>query len=164
MPPPTALRVISVEDGVAVGEIDRVCAVVWRGAVTRPRFELQRRGLAEVARRHREGIGFACVIEPGAPPPDHELRRASAAMIREHEASLRGIACVVEGSGFGAAIARSALAAIGLILGPRDAPLTVVPTVDAATRWLVPRVRLEDAGALAGAVEALRAELPPAAR
>lgn len=64
-----ASRVIHVEEQqLVIGELDRLCVVVWRGAVTRERFERQRAALGDVARRHPDGMGFVCVIEPSAPP------------------------------------------------------------------------------------------------
>lgn len=126
--PAPSLRVLSVLDGVAVGEVGNVCVVIWRQAVTRPRFEAQLAGLREVARRHPAGAGYLCVVEPGSTPPDDELRRASAAMVREVEDTLRGIACVVEGTGFVGAVARSALSAMALIVGPRKVPLSIQAT------------------------------------
>lgn len=143
-----------------VGEIDRLCVVVWRREVTRPRFAKQRAGLAEVAHKHPNGMGFICVVEPTAPPPGDELRRASADMIREHEGALLGVACVVEGTGFVAALARSVLSAIAMLLGPRRTPLSIVGTVAAATAWLAPKMKIADPTALARAIESLRAELP----
>jgi hypothetical protein len=150
-----------VRDGLAVGEVGNVCIVVWRGAVTRERFETQREGLAEVIRLHPERSGFLCVIEPTATPPNDELRRASVEMIAEHQSALRCIACVVEGSGFVNAVARSALSAMALLLGPRRVPLSVFGSITAATTWMVPHLDVRNASALARAVESVRGELAP---
>jgi len=158
---PMAPKVVRVCDGVAVGEVGNVCVVVWRGPVTRARFDAQRDGLSEVMHGHAEGVGFMCVIEPTAKPPNDELRRASAEMIRSHQPELRCIACVVEGSGFVNAVSRSALSGIALLLGTRKVPFSVFGTIAAATTWMVPHIDMRDAAALARHVESIRAELAP---
>lgn len=154
-----ATKMLRAADGLATAQVGNVCVVVWRAAVTRERFETQRAALAEVARRRPQGFGLLCVIEPTSTPPDDELRRASMAMIREHDRVLRCIACVVEGSGFANAIARSALAAIALLIGMRTAPFSVFSSVPAAARWMEPRIELADPTLLARAVERVRREL-----
>jgi hypothetical protein len=152
-------RIVQAGDGVAVGEASNVCIVVWRGAVTWPRFEVQRDGLAEVIRQHPKGVGFLCVIEPTAAPPDDALRRASADMVVRHHAELRCIACVVEGVGFRNAVARSALSAMSLLMRSRTAPLSVFGAVDAAATWMLRHVDTREAAGLVRAVEAVRATL-----
>jgi hypothetical protein len=159
--PSVASRVVYAGDGIAIGEVANACVVVWRGAVTRPRFDLQREGLQQVIGRHPEGVGFLCVIEPTATPPGDELRRASADMISELQRKLRCIACVVEGTGFRNAVARSALSGMALILGRRTVPLSVFGTVGASTTWMVPHIDTRDAGGLAHFVEAIRREIDP---
>ena len=104
---------------------------------------------------------FLCVIEPTSGPPDDELRRASAKMVAEHQPSIRCIACVVEGSGFRSAVARSALSAIALIIGRRSMPLTVFAEVGPAAEWMASRVGQLHGRALAAHVEQLRARLEP---
>jgi hypothetical protein len=153
------VKLVRACDGLAVGEVSNVCIVLWRGAVTRDRFDLQRDGLAEVTRRHPERAGFLCVIEPTATPPGDELRRASADMIAAHQPHLRCIACVVEGTGFKNSISRSALSAMALLLRSRTVPLSVFGTVGAAAMWMVPHIDARDADLLARSVDALRAEL-----
>jgi hypothetical protein len=155
----TPLRVVRVCDGLALGEVSNVCIVVWREPVNRVRFDTQRDGLTEVIGRHPERVGFLCVIEPTAEPPNDELRRASAEMVRANQSGLRCIACVVEGTGFRNAIARSALSAIGLMLGTREVPFSVFGTVSAAATWMAPHVELRDAVVLANSVASVRAEL-----
>ena len=157
MRPP--LRVVRVCNGLAVGEVSNVCIVVWREPVNRVRFDTQRDALTEVIARHPERAGFLCVIEPTAEPPNDELRRASAEMVRVNQRGLRCIACVVEGTGFKNAIARSALSGIALLLGTREVPFSVFGTVSAATTWMAPHVDMRDAVSIASAVEAVRAEI-----
>ena len=144
-----------------MGEIANVCVVIWRGPVTPARFAVQRAGLAEVARRHPGGIGLVCVVEPTAPPPGDDMRRASAQMVRDHQSVLGAIACVVEGTGFVAALGRSVLSAMSLLVGTKKAPMTVVGTVAAASLWIAPRMGRRDGRALEDAIESLRGRLAP---
>lgn len=151
-----SLRLIRKQDGLALAELADVYIAVWRGSVTRPRFEAQRAGLVGALARRPEGAGFLCVIEPTAKPPGEELRRASAQMVRDHEAKLRCIACVVEGSGFANAIARSALSAMAFMLGPRRSPFAIHRDVTLAGGWMAPHVSVKDPGAIERAVTSLR--------
>lgn len=156
-----SLRVGHVGDGLAIGEVGNICLVIWRAPVTRPRFDIQREKLTQAVRRQREGAGLFCVIEPTATPPNDELRRASADMIREHHSQLRCIACVVEGTGFVNALGRSALSAMALLVGPRQVPFSVFGTVGAAATWTAPHVKIRDSASVLQAVESLRASLEP---
>jgi len=158
---PLPPKLIHLGDGLALGEIGNIYVAVWRGPVTAPRFEEQRAGLADVSARHPEGIGFLCIIEPTAKAPDDQLRRASAQMVRRHERDLRCIGCVVEGSGFANAVARSALSAMAMLVAIRSVPLSVFGNVGVATSWMLPYLGLRDATGLAQAVETIRSELPP---
>lgn len=160
-PAPIALRALPSEPGVALGALDHLCIVLWRGPVTRPRFQAQHAALAEVAERYRNGIGFLCVIEPTASPPNDELRKASAAMIKEFERSFLAIACVVEGNGFVSAVGRSALSAISLLLGSRRYPLGIHADTPTASSWLNENMTGVDPRMVNDAVEALRASMPP---
>lgn len=46
---PLSLEVSAASDGIAVGKLGPVCIVLWRAAVTHPRFHEQRVGLLDVA-------------------------------------------------------------------------------------------------------------------
>src|SRR5260221_13926411 len=91
---PTAARVLSSTDGIAIAEVEPVCVVIWRDGVVPARFEKQRAGLAEVVDRHPGVAGFLCIIEPTAKPPDDKLRRASTDMLLSHGDRLKCVACV----------------------------------------------------------------------
>lgn len=82
-------------------------------------------------------------------------------MIRRHEQEPRCISCVVEGSGFANAVARSALSAMALLIGARNVPVSVFGNVGVAASWMLPHVGLQAAAELAEAVETIRSELPP---
>lgn len=154
-------RVIWCEDGIAVAEVGGICVVIWRDAVVPHRFSKQASGLAEVVGHHPHRAGFLCVIEPTAKPPDDKLRRASQEMIQSHEARLCCTACVIEGTGFKAAVTRSALASIGLLIANRKSPITFFAAVPEAAHWMNKFMPIASIPQLAASVENLRAMLPP---
>jgi hypothetical protein len=142
-------------DGVVVGEVGRVCVVIWRGGVTREMFERQRAGLVSVVARYPEGSGFLCVIEPTATPPDDELRRASIEMVASHTQGLKCVAVVIEGEGFRAAITRSVISGMTLLYR-RKPPASVFPKVREAVGWMRLNMRIASTDAVVTAVEELR--------
>ena len=152
-------RIVETADGVAVGEVSNICIVVWRREVTWPRFVVQRNGLADVIGRHPNGVGFLCVIEPTAAPPDDGIRRAVADMVRRHQAALRCIACVVEGEGFRNAVARSALSAMALLVRARTAPLKILGSLGEAATWMLRHVETGKSAEIVRAVATVRATL-----
>jgi hypothetical protein len=151
-------RVLNCGDGIAVAEVGPVCVVIWRGAVTRERFNTQRTALAAVVGRHPGKAGFLCVIEPTAVAPDDELRRASAAMIASHRGQLLCLATVIEANGFKAAVVRSVAAGIALIASNHEVPLQYFPNVDPAAAWMSKHVAINPPE-LVASVESIRSRL-----
>lgn len=147
-------------DGLAVAEAGPVCVVVWRSAVIVPRFEKQKAGLATVVANHPGKAAFLFVVEPTAAPPDEALRKASTQMVASHGDRLRCVAGVIEGTGFKAAVTRSVLSGMTLLLGKREVPVSYFARVGEASRWVSEHV-VVDARELATAVEAVRARLDP---
>jgi serine/threonine protein kinase len=157
--PGQELRVLASVDGFIVGEIGRVCAVIWRAPVTRERFDVQSAGLDRVMARHPEGAGFLCIIETDTvPPPSDDLRRASTRMIAAHADRLKYVACVVEGTGFKAAAARSVLAGMRLIFRGRVSS-GYFATLAQATDQLAKYVPISSDEAFISSVEILRSLL-----
>ena len=113
-----------------------MCVVVWRGDVTPSSFEQQRLGLAQVVQRNPGGAAFLCVVEETSKPPNEELRKASAQMVAQHGDRLKCIACVIEGDGFKAALTRSVLSGIALLVANRHAPLAFFSNVHQAGTWM----------------------------
>lgn len=138
LPAPTGhrLRTLSSDESLLMGEYAGICVAVWRGTVTPALFECQRAGLRSVIRANPLKTGFLCVIEPGSRPPSEELRRASAEMVRDAGADLRRIACVIEASGFLAALTRSVLSGMQLIAGRKANVTGFFATVAEAASWL----------------------------
>ena len=158
----SSLNLLYCGDGLAIAEIDLVCVVIWREAVTAQRFEIQRAALENVVTRNKPHAGFLCVIEADVKPPSEELRRASSNMLATHQKNLRCAGGVIEGSGFKAALTRSVLSGMTLLMGERKSPISYFATVEEASLWMGGYMSLQPER-FAKAVEALRSQLGPAA-
>jgi hypothetical protein len=159
--PPSPVRLLHAGDGIAIAEIGPVCAVIWREAVVKSRFDLQATGLAEVVKRNPEGACFLCVVEPTAAPPDDKLRAASVQMVASHGERLKCVACVIEGTGFRAAVGRSVLSGMVLLFGQRKTPLSFFANTSTATQWMGKFVKLNPIDVVRN-VETVRKQLAPA--
>jgi len=157
---PGSVRILHSGDGIAVGEVGPVCVVIWREAVIKSRFDRQAAGLAEVVKRNPEGSCFLCVVEPSAAPPDDKLRAASVEMVASHGERLKCVACVIEGTGFRAAVGRSVLSGMALLFGRRDTPLSFFANTSAATRWMGQYLKINPIE-LVKSVETVRKALAP---
>lgn len=145
-------------DGIATAQFGHVFVAIWRDAVIESRFNIQRQGLDKAISRYPDDSAFLCLIEESAKPPDEKLRRASYDMVNEHRNSLKCVACVIEGSGFKAATARSVLSGMVLLSGRREPPLSVFATVNAAGQWMNERVTMNP-DSLVDFVENMRSRL-----
>jgi hypothetical protein len=158
---PGSIRILHSGDGVAVGEVGAVCIVIWREAVIKSRFDRQAAGLAEVVKRNPDGSCFICVVEPTAAPPDDKLRKASVEMVESHGEKLKCVACVIEGTGFRAAVGRSVLSGMALLFGRRETPLSFFANTSAAARWMAQYMKVNPLE-VAKSVETVRKALAPA--
>ncbi len=117
-----------------------ICVALWQTKPTRALFEVQRSQLHAAVTRAPGQVAFLCVVEATAEPPDDAERAASAAMITSQGARLLGVACVIEGSGFRAAITRTVLS--GMVLMIRTpAPIKLFDGVRVASPFLARCVR-----------------------
>jgi hypothetical protein len=155
------VRVLDESEGLLIAQIDRVCAVVWRDEVTASRFARQCACLASVVTKYPGEAGFLCVVEARVKPPPDDLRKASIALLREHEASLRCIAGVIEATGFMAALTRSVLSSMTVLAGRQRAPQGVFASVADAAPWLAGHLGLVPTE-LVHALTLLRAASPAA--
>lgn len=137
-----APRIVYRDAGLVVGEVGSASVSIWRGEVTRPRFDQQRLGLNEVARRHKPRAVFLCVIEGSAIAPGADLRKASAQMMDALQDELCCAAIVIEGVGFKASMNRSALIAMSMLMKARKYPVHYCATVDEALAWMSKRMVL----------------------
>jgi tRNA A-37 threonylcarbamoyl transferase component Bud32 len=157
----TSRRILHCADGLAVAEVANVCVVIWRGAVIRSRFELQRAGLAEVVKRYPDGVALLCVIEGAVTPPDDELRKASMDMLVSHGAQLKCVGCVIEATGFLAAMHRGVTTGMLFLLRPRSAvPVSFFANARDAVRWMRTRIPIASTEELTSAVEHIRSRFP----
>jgi hypothetical protein len=154
-------RVFHSDEGIVVAETANVCVVIWRGAVTRIPFEKQSSGLAMVVDRHPGNAGFLVVIEPTTKPPEDELRRASTQMLQAHGDRLNCVACVIEGQGFRASVARGVVSGMLLMTRHRHSPVSFPPNVRAGATWMSEYVRIPSVDALTSTVEEIRARILP---
>jgi hypothetical protein len=146
---------------IVVAEMDHLCIVIWRGAVTKFPFEKQRAGLASVVERYANRAGFLCVIEPSAKPPSDELRRESTQMLEGHAERLRCVGMVIEGEGFRAAITRGVLSGMLLLMPHRKANISFFPNTRPAATWMKNYVEIASPDALATTVEEIRSRILP---
>lgn len=153
------LKVKDVGDGLALGEIGPLSVAVWRSGVTRETFDRQSAALRSVVNAHPGAAGFLCVVEPGAKPPDEELRKASAQMIAAHGDRLVLAAAVIEGSGFQASVARSVLTTIAMFVPGLRTKVSFFSSVNDAAPWACARIELPDPHIVAADIEALRDHL-----
>jgi len=116
-----------------------VCVALWRSKPSRPLFEIQEAHLARAVSRDPGHVAFMCVVSSAAEPPDDAERAASAAMISKHGPKLAAIACVIEGTGFRAAITRTVLSGMMLVIRT-PAPVRLFESVELASPWLGERV------------------------
>lgn len=156
------LNVTSVYDGLVVGKIGPVCLAIWRTKPTRELFEVQRFELSSAVAGDPGNVAFLCVVEPKADAPDQDIRDASSAMITSHGRRLAACACVIEGTGFRAAITRTVLSGIALV-ARNQSPTRFFEDVPDASSWLNERVRLGETSAFAEQVELARKRLDGAA-
>jgi hypothetical protein len=143
-------------DGLVMASMGPISVALWRTKPTRLLFEIQRNELAKVVSAHRGSAAFMCIVQEGTADPDDELRKASAEMITGHGTSLAAVACVIEGSGFRAAITRTVLTGI-LFLARNPAPTRFVESVQAAATWIGTRIGKPHVAGLVEAVASMRA-------
>ncbi|MES1186719.1 MAG: hypothetical protein ABUL60_23090, partial [Myxococcales bacterium] len=118
-------------------------------------FELQRAELASAALRRPGKQLFVCVIAAKADAPDQDVRDATSAMVTALGSKLAACACVIEGTGFRAAITRTVLT--GMLLVVRTPmPFTFVDSVPQACSWLGSYTRKDELSGLPDALQAIR--------
>jgi hypothetical protein len=146
------------DPGLVTAEIGPVFLGLWRGTVTRERFEAQRLGVESVIRANPQGIALLVVIEPSSPVPDSDIRRASGNMLALQRPYIRYAACVMEGDGVRATLVRAALMAMrNLVTG--KLPTGYLATVPEGVKRLAEHVPVASEETLVRSVEAARSYL-----
>jgi hypothetical protein len=149
----------SCEDRLGLAEVGSVCLVVWQGEVTKARFIRQRAALESVVARYPRRAGMICAIDHTTPPPDEQMRRATTDMIENLGDRLGFIMCVIEGSGFRAAMTRSILSGMALVLRRNKTQIKFTALIQEAAAWAEPKSMDIAPGALKQMYEQLRARL-----
>jgi hypothetical protein len=142
--PGPSLRTIHDDDGLLLASFGPVLVASWSSKPTPRTFEHQRSELEAAVRANPGRQLFLCIVAPNAPPPDDAERDGSARMISAHGDKLLGCACVIEGQGFRAAITRTVLTGIVLLIRT-PSPVVFFERVKQAELWLqqrAPRVNL----------------------
>lgn len=154
-PASSELKVTHRAQGLLLGSFHDVFFAVWSTKPIPELFALQRDGLAAAVQAKPGRTHFVCVVAPNADPPEQAERDASSRMITSHGSQLLGTACVVEGSGFRAAISRTVLTGIVLFIRT-PSPVTIFDSVDAASQWIQRRTSSRDLGPLAAHLHHIR--------
>jgi len=134
----TELQIIHHAEGLLVASFGPVLVSAWSTKPVPRLFEIQRAQLAAAVARNPGKQMFLCVVAPNADPPDQAEREASAKMITSQGDKLAACACVIEGSGFRAAITRTVLTGIVLLVRT-PSPVTFFESVESASFWLQKR-------------------------
>lgn len=150
--------IMEVGDGVVVAQIGNVCAALWRKKPTRERFEIQRRCLEAVVKKYPGRAAFMCFVEAGTEPPDDDIRKASSAMITSHGSNLKAVACVIDGSGFKAAISRTVLSGIALLIRT-PSPIKYFESAASGAAWLAQFIPVGSVSNFVEQIEVVRKSL-----
>jgi hypothetical protein len=157
------LEVTYSSPGLLMGALGPVCLALWKGKPTPELFEVQRAGLAAAVAQRRGEALFLCVITTTSDPPDERERHASARMITSHGKDLAACACVIEGTGFRAAVTRTVLSGISLLVHS-PAKLRFFDSAANACAWLETLARPGEVIGLSDQVELARARVDALAR
>jgi hypothetical protein len=156
--PPPELEVTHLSPGLLMGKIERVCLAIWKGKPTPELFEVQRASLAAAVAERPGRALFLCVITTNSDPPEENERHASAKMISAHGKDLAACACVIEGTGFRAAVTRTVLSGISLLVRS-PAKLRFFESISNACQWLESLVPPGKLRGLTGQVELARSKV-----
>lgn len=122
-------------DSFAAEAVGPLVFVVWRGTVTAEATEQVAALLHRTAMQYPEGIGFVTIAQFRAPIPSASIRARIVEVYRELGSTLKGVAQVVEGSGFWASAALGFIAGIGLLHRHGHA-MKVFGRPDDASQWI----------------------------
>jgi hypothetical protein len=144
--------------GLFVGSVGPVCLALWQTKPTRELVAIQRAHLARAVGKDPRHVAFVCAVAASAHAPDEAERVASSQMINEHGPNLAAVACVIEGTGFRAAITRTVLS--GMVFVVRSpSPIRLFDSVAAATPWLAEQLGRAHLADLSEQFELARARL-----
>jgi hypothetical protein len=152
-------QIVHVGDGIVMAQVGHICVALWRKKPTPERFEIQRSNLELAVKRNPGRTAFMCLVEAGTEPPDDDIRKASSAMITSHGPNLKAVACVIEGSGFKAAISRTVLSGIVFLIRS-PSPIKYFESAASGGAWLSQYVPIGNMSNFVEQVEVARKSLP----
>jgi hypothetical protein len=160
MGPGASLTILACDDHFALALWRNVFIVLWRRQPDAARTETMHDVFNKVAAQTPGGVAVTVVIEAGVPPPDPTTRARITEVMRANAAANRGIAYIIEETGFVAAAMRSVVTGTLLIVRP-PYPARVFATVKKAAPWLLAQAGAGEADipALTTALESLRRQL-----
>jgi hypothetical protein len=158
MAPETDASLLVRDDSFLLGTWRPVFTVLWR---RRPDVERARTMVQEFRRflsGQAGGVAVLVVIEAGTPPPDAMTRDLITDAMRVDAARNRGIAYVLEGTGFASAAMRGVITGTLLVVRP-PYPTRVFATIEGSAPWIVSKLSPAgfDALALVVAMSRMRA-------
>jgi hypothetical protein len=148
-------QVIYRSNALVTAELGKVCLIYWRRQPNAATFSIQKQSLDSVVRKHGSGVGVICVVEEQCDPPEEEIRKASSRMIIDHGERIVCVGCVIEGSGFRAAITRAALSGITFMIRT-PAPIKFFITPHLAAKWVASQMPVGQPEEFVQNVERLR--------
>ncbi len=127
------------DEAFRAGRVGDVVVIHWRRPPTLASAAAMDRA---VARAVRELAGRPCTIMPiidaSVRAPDPEARAALARAVERHDAAVAGVAYVVRGEGFQAAVLRGAITSVMILSRPSHTTKVFASIAD-ATAWLEKR-------------------------
>lgn len=136
------VHVLSLVEGLATAEVGSCCVLLWRGAVTEARFQLQKEAMEHLTDAYPGEASILCVIEPASEPPNQELRHKASKLLTELGPKIRCVAFVVEGTGFRAAMIRGVLSSVELLKRDKSHATRYFGNVAHAATWIETQSRL----------------------
>jgi hypothetical protein len=146
-------------EALVMGTLGCLCVAIWSQKPDRAHVKVQREKLEAAVARQEKRSGFLCVVADRTEPPEQPEREASAAMIMSHDGKLDAVACVIEGSGFRAAISRMAISSM-ILLMRKVPPVRVFDQVELVVPWLSARLAAADFSTLAESITRARRAAP----
>ncbi len=122
-------------DRFAAEAVGPIVFVVWRGTVTAEATERVAALLHRTAAAHPQGIGFVTIAQFRAPIPNASVRARIVEVYDALGSTLKGVAQVVEGTGFWASAALGFIAGLGLLHRHSHA-MKVFGRHDQAAAWI----------------------------
>jgi hypothetical protein len=160
-PSAPAARIVQRGDGILLAEHGTTSIALWRKDSTLDRFNVQRLALTDTVRRFPGKAGFFCVVEETSGAPEEDVRRASSKMFETLGADLRGVAMIIEGSGFRSALVRSVASGIVMLMPKRVTPISYFSDIGAGAAWLQQYVDIGSPTVFTQRVRELRGFLDP---